>query len=208
MCAIINAQYQFSCAPRLARKCEIEHWCACGADGRAGGVRWPYGAPPTRASRAWSAAKNENASMVLLQNTLTHAASCLVIGWVQSQTKLDLAERYWKQFFEQFFRRSHLRVSAETKFKTKHCTVRQHKNNSFIWNIQRTRLDIPALWKSEADSFQYKFIIWTSWSSTRGAKENAWTASHHRSNPAFKASKPQEMLQEIGQPRDLNVKPA
>ena len=108
MCAIINAQYQFSCAPKLARKCEIEHWCPCGADGRAGGVRWPYGAPPTRALRAWSAAKNENASMVLLQNTLTHAASCLVIGWVQSQTKLDLAERYWKQFFEQFFRCSHL----------------------------------------------------------------------------------------------------
>ena len=35
MCAIINAQYQFSCAPKLARKCEIEHWCPCGADGRA-----------------------------------------------------------------------------------------------------------------------------------------------------------------------------
>ena len=37
MCAIINAQYQFSCAPKLARKCEIEHWCPCGADGWAGG---------------------------------------------------------------------------------------------------------------------------------------------------------------------------
>ena len=34
------------------------------------------------------------------------------------------------------------------------------------------------------------------------------TASHQRSNPAFKAPKPQEMLQEIGQPRDLYVKPA
>ena len=32
-------QYQFSCAPKLARKCEIEHWFPCGADGRAGGVR-------------------------------------------------------------------------------------------------------------------------------------------------------------------------
>ena len=30
-------QYQFSCATKLARKCEIEHWFSCGADGRAGG---------------------------------------------------------------------------------------------------------------------------------------------------------------------------
>ena len=29
----IDVQYQFSCAPKLARKCEIEHWYACGADG-------------------------------------------------------------------------------------------------------------------------------------------------------------------------------
>ena len=28
--------YQFSCALKLARKCEIEHWFSCGADGRAG----------------------------------------------------------------------------------------------------------------------------------------------------------------------------
>ena len=35
-CAIC-VQYQSSCAPRLARKCEIEHWFSCGADGRAGG---------------------------------------------------------------------------------------------------------------------------------------------------------------------------
>ena len=28
-------QYQPSCAPKLARKCEIEHWLPCGADGRA-----------------------------------------------------------------------------------------------------------------------------------------------------------------------------
>ena len=32
MCAI-------SCAPKLARKCEIEPWIPRGADGRAGGVR-------------------------------------------------------------------------------------------------------------------------------------------------------------------------
>ena len=30
-------QYQFSCAPKLARKCEIEHWLYCGADGQLGG---------------------------------------------------------------------------------------------------------------------------------------------------------------------------
>ena len=34
----IDVQYQFSCAPKLARKCEIEHWLPCGADGRVGGV--------------------------------------------------------------------------------------------------------------------------------------------------------------------------
>ena len=36
-------EYQSSCAPKLARKCEIEHWLPCGADGRAGGrctVTW------------------------------------------------------------------------------------------------------------------------------------------------------------------------
>ena len=40
-CAIC-VQYQSSCAPKLARKCEIEHWLPCGADGRAGG-RAVYG---------------------------------------------------------------------------------------------------------------------------------------------------------------------
>ena len=33
----ICVQYQSSCATKLARKCEIEHWFSCGADGRAGG---------------------------------------------------------------------------------------------------------------------------------------------------------------------------
>ena len=37
-CAIC-VQYQSSCAPKLARKCGIEHWLACGADGRAAGER-------------------------------------------------------------------------------------------------------------------------------------------------------------------------
>ena len=65
-------QYQFSCAPKLARKCEIEHCFPCGADGRAGSGRvrsrdyqifcdrWvdllSYGALLARASRTWSSA--------------------------------------------------------------------------------------------------------------------------------------------------------
>ena len=32
-----------SCAPKLARKCDIEHWLPCGADGQAGGLRAVYG---------------------------------------------------------------------------------------------------------------------------------------------------------------------
>ena len=32
----ICVQYQSSCATKLARKCEIERWFSCGADGRAG----------------------------------------------------------------------------------------------------------------------------------------------------------------------------
>ena len=31
----IEVPHQFSYAPKPARKCEIEHWFACGADGRA-----------------------------------------------------------------------------------------------------------------------------------------------------------------------------
>ena len=44
-------QYQSSCAPRLARKCEIEHWFSCGADGRVGGLRAVYGHVITKFSR-------------------------------------------------------------------------------------------------------------------------------------------------------------
>ena len=67
-CAIC-VQYQSSCAPKLARKCEIEHWLPCGADGRAGGrctVTWlpnflgwvdllTHGAPQARFARQSSA---------------------------------------------------------------------------------------------------------------------------------------------------------
>ena len=41
-CAIC-VQYQSNCAPKLARKCGIEHWFPCGADGRAAGGRAVYG---------------------------------------------------------------------------------------------------------------------------------------------------------------------
>ena len=37
-CAIC-VQYESSCAPKLARKCEIENWLPCGADERAAGGR-------------------------------------------------------------------------------------------------------------------------------------------------------------------------
>ena len=58
--------YQFSCAPKLARKYEIEHWCpVVRTDGRCTVTSLPdflgwvdylsYGAPPTR---AWSSAIN------------------------------------------------------------------------------------------------------------------------------------------------------
>ena len=66
----ICVQYQSSCATKLARKCEIEHWFSCGADGRAGcgrcTVTWlpnflgwvdllTHGAPQARFARQRSA---------------------------------------------------------------------------------------------------------------------------------------------------------
>ena len=63
-------QYQSSCAPKLARKCWIEHWFPCSADGRAAGgrctVTWlpnflgwvdllTHGAPQARFARQSSA---------------------------------------------------------------------------------------------------------------------------------------------------------
>ena len=53
MCNIC-VQYQSSCATKLARKCEIEHWFSCGADGRAGGLRAVYGHVITKFSRIGS----------------------------------------------------------------------------------------------------------------------------------------------------------
>ena len=104
-CAIC-VQYQFSCAPKLTRKCEIEHWLPCGADGRTGGraggwctVKWlpnflgwvdllSYGAPLTRALRAWSSAIIEfhNLRIIfLLPKYIYHPTSrvslCLFLYW-------------------------------------------------------------------------------------------------------------------------------
>ena len=68
-CAIC-VQYQSSCAPKLAKKCGIEHWLPCGTDWRAAGgrctVRWlanflawvdllTHGAPQARFARQRSA---------------------------------------------------------------------------------------------------------------------------------------------------------
>ena len=36
-------QYQYSCAPKLARKCGIDHWFPCGADRWVAGGRAVYG---------------------------------------------------------------------------------------------------------------------------------------------------------------------
>ena len=71
----ICVQYQFSCATKPARKCEIEHWFSCGADGRVScgrcTVTWlpnflgwvdllTHGAPQARFARQSSAKKARN----------------------------------------------------------------------------------------------------------------------------------------------------
>ena len=50
-CCTICVKCQSSCATKLARKCKIEHWFFCGADGRAGGLRAVYGHVITKFSR-------------------------------------------------------------------------------------------------------------------------------------------------------------
>ena len=57
--------------------------------------------------------------------------------WLRS--KPNLTKRYRKRVkFEQFFwfRPFVMRQSGEIKFSNKHCTERQHKNNSFSTNLQ------------------------------------------------------------------------
>ena len=91
-CAIC-VQYQFSCAPKLARKCEIEHWCSCGEDGRAGGwctITWlpnflgwidllSYGALLAYASRAWSSAIIKYCKWVFI---IIKIADCNLYRWL------------------------------------------------------------------------------------------------------------------------------
>ena len=55
-------QCQSSCAPKLARKCEIGYWFPCDDDGRAGGhviIKWvdslTHSAPQARFARQSSA---------------------------------------------------------------------------------------------------------------------------------------------------------
>ena len=99
-CAIC-VQYQSSCAPKLAGKCEIEHWFPCGADGRAGSGRctvtclpnflgWvdlvAHGAPQARFARQSSAINDH------LPQTTTHSLhfGCSFTG------------RFWLYFWYNF----------------------------------------------------------------------------------------------------------
>ena len=89
-------QYQSSCAPKLARKCEIEHWFPCGADGRAGGrctVTWlpnflgwvdllTHGAPQARfacQSSAINGTFTKTAFFITAKKITETEASCLKI---------------------------------------------------------------------------------------------------------------------------------
>ena len=93
-------QYQSSCAPKLARKCGIEHWFSCGADGRAAGgpvyghvitnfLGWvdllTHGAPQARFARQSSATNyllrtRSNSSLLV---HLTYKTEFLVFPLVQ-----------------------------------------------------------------------------------------------------------------------------
>ena len=78
-------KYQSSCAPKLARKCEIEHWLPCGADERSFvrcTVTWlpnflgwvdllTHGAPHARFARQSSAINDRFASYLLGRSHIT-----------------------------------------------------------------------------------------------------------------------------------------
>ena len=88
-CAIC-VQYQSSCAPKLATKCEIEHWLPCGADGRTGGrctVTWlpnflwwvdllTHGAPQARFARQSSAIINSFDGRLKIWKSIFAAGPC------------------------------------------------------------------------------------------------------------------------------------
>ena len=90
----ICVQYQFSCAPKLPRKCEIEHWLPCGVDARSlvRSVTWlpdflgwvnllSYGAPLARASHLDTWCSNKNLVVyLLLHPTMQLLILCLSVG--------------------------------------------------------------------------------------------------------------------------------
>ena len=95
-------QYQFSCATKLARKCEIEHWFSCGADGRAGcercTVTWlpnflgwvdllTHGAPQARFVRQSSAKKVlKRYRMVRCQVLVIVIEHFVLLAWVTGRS--------------------------------------------------------------------------------------------------------------------------
>ena len=63
------------------------------------------------------------------------------------------------------------------------------RNNSFIWNTQHTSLDIIFLHSERVDNFQYKFIIWTSLSSTSGIALEIKSCIQRNKSPRWKCRK-------------------
>ena len=92
---------------------------------------------------------------------------CLVIGWGENQNKTNLTEkleisRRWIIFLDG----SHLRQSAEAKFSNKPPRGKT-ADRKILYLLETLSIQLLSSWscqvimKSEADSFQYKFIIWT-----------------------------------------------
>ena len=95
-------QYQSSCAPKPARKCEIEHWLPCGADKRA-----VYSHVITKFSRMgrftypWCSAARARALLLfiyLTSSVVFKSVQCCVIIWymrtLRKQAILEVNDRY------------------------------------------------------------------------------------------------------------------
>ena len=109
----ICVQYQSSCANKLARKCEIEHWFSCAADGRAGcgrcTVTWfpnflgwvdllTHGAPQARSARQSSAINDKQLRTSYAKSwvSLTERWQNVVIGGgssTMSMWRTDMFEK-------------------------------------------------------------------------------------------------------------------
>ena len=95
-----------------------------------------------------------NNAWVLVITISGYQFACVVTGSSQNQNKINLAEKYWKWVeVEQFFW-SQAR-SAATTFSSKHCTERKHKTSFSYLKHSVYKSCRAAVWKSEADSFQY-----------------------------------------------------